>query len=105
MEREDVEIPVFFRYRGRVHRGVARYYANWFHIRTDQHWKGGEWQSSNVGETWLDKQAIREDQLEELKSGRSIEVEFIYGEPVTVEPGEYTPTPDTTQPLLFDETT
>ncbi len=51
-----------------------------------------------------DKFAIREDQLEALKSGRSIQVDFGDGILVTVEPGHYAPAPDArSQGLLFSE--
>lgn len=96
MSDEQSEVPVFFRYRGQVYRGTARFDANWYHISlTGRLIKTGGWDYGLAcKEMGDDKFAIREDQLADLRNGRSIRVEFGSDEPTIVEPGEYAPPPD-----------
>jgi hypothetical protein len=105
MSNEVVEVPVFFRHRGEIYRGRARFYAKRHHIvLRGRLLRTGGWDYSlATKEMGDDKFAIREDQFDALKGGRSVEVDFGSGEPTIVEPGEYSPPRDNrSQGALFD---
>ena len=103
-QEDHVGVPVFFRCRRDVYRGIARYYANWYHVYVlGRLWSTGGWGSVSDGRGMSDKFETREDQLVDLENGRSIQVEYLDVEPTTIEPGEYAPQGDgRTQGRLFE---
>lgn len=104
------EVPVYFTCRGQIFRGIARFRdtrfpGSWNHISLGGRLlKTGGWDFELAyKELGDDKFELASEQAEDLKAGQSVQVEFIVGEPVTVEPGEYLPAADDRQQgQLFD---
>ena len=105
MSDEEIEVPVFFQRRGELYRGMAQFHAKRCHIAlTGRQLKTGGWDYALAyKEMGDDKFAIRQDQLEELKNGQAILVDFGDGELISVQLGEYSPpSDDRKQRDLFD---
>jgi hypothetical protein len=89
-------VPIHFQVDGNIYRGEARYYANWYHIALKGRLlkTGGSDYSLVFKELGDDKFAISKEQLEELRSGKEVQVRLGAGEVVAVKPGNYRPEGD-----------
>jgi beta-glucanase (GH16 family) len=95
-DAEEILGPVHFEHQGNVYRGEARFKADWHHIwLLGRLLKTGAWDSSLAYEEMGDDRfEITPIQFEALRHGRSIQVDFGFGQFIEVKPGEYAPAPD-----------
>lgn len=105
-DKDEIETPVYFEFRGKVYKGRAHYASSWPYITiSGRRFAGGDWDYQQAfRDLGDDKIELNEGQLIELRCGRSVQVAIINEEISEVSPGEYTPPGDgSTQSLLFGD--